>query len=375
MAELTPLSRWLADQPQQIVAVNKSDSVLTQDLLSRVHDWIGVLHHQTSSRCAVYHTDAFEFLAILLALWQLKCTACIPGDIRPGTVARLKGHVDSFAGEFAEGIAPGNDVDYSRLDNSRWTVLSSDFIALEIYTSGSTGEPKPITKTILQLEKELVALETRWPDRQDCVVLATVSHQHLYGMTFRLFWPFCSGQAFARRQCEYSEDIFHHAKHFTAFALVSSPSHLTRINTAINWQELDGCCHYLISSAAPLDRQDSLEAGRLLSVAVTEVYGSSETGAIAWRVQQDSEDDALWQALPGVQLSPDDKGTLCVRSPYLGDMEYFTLPDSVAFAQDGRFKLTGRVDRIVKVEGKRVCVSCHGTTIAGMCNGQKMLEY
>jgi acyl-CoA synthetase (AMP-forming)/AMP-acid ligase II/3-hydroxymyristoyl/3-hydroxydecanoyl-(acyl carrier protein) dehydratase len=351
---LTPLSSWLNDQPEHIVAVHKAKSVTTQDFLLRVQGWINVLHDQQASRCAVYHSDAFEFLSILFALWQLKCTACIPGDNRPGTVQRLGTHVDSFVGEFADGITAGNSVDSHQADRKRWLTLQPDFIALEIYTSGSTGEPKAITKTILQLEREITVLESLWPGRQECVVLATVSHQHLYGMTFRLFWPFCAGQAFARKLCEYSEDIFHHAKHYAAFSLISSPSHLSRLNTTVNWRELDGRCLYLISSAAPLARQDSLNVGRLLSVPVREIYGSSETGAVAWRVQQECKDEALWQALPEVQLSPDDEGTLCVRSSYLGDIEHLTLPDRVAFDDDGRFKLIGRVDRIVKVEGKRV---------------------
>ncbi len=356
MAALTPLSDWLNDQPQQIVAVQKANSVTTQDFLLRVQDWINALHDQQASRCAVYHSDAFEFLAILFALWQLKCTACIPGDNRPGTVQRLETHVDNFVGEFAGGITAGNSVNSNQTDKKQWLTLPPDFIALEIYTSGSTGEPKPITKTISQLERETAVLESLWPGQQECVVLATVSHQHLYGMTFRLFWPFCAGQAFARKLCEYSEDIFHQAKHYAAFSLISSPSHLARINTTVNWDELSGRCNYLISSAAPLARQDSLNVGRLLSVPVREIYGSSETGAVAWRVQQDSEVDALWQALPEVQLSSGDDGTLCVRSPYLGDMESFSLPDRVAF-DDGRFKLIGRVDRIVKVEGKRISLA------------------
>ncbi len=200
-------------------------------------------------------------------------------------------------------------------------------------------------------------LESLWPSRQECVVLATVSHQHLYGMTFRLFWPFCASQAFARTLCEYTEDVLHHAKHYSSFSLISSPSHLARINTSVNWRELTGRCDYLISSAAPLARQDSLNVGRLLNVEVREIYGSSETGAVAWRIQQNSEVDALWQALPEVQLSPDTDGTLSVKSPYLGDIDSFTLPDRVAFDHDGRFKLIGRVDRIVKVEGKRVSLA------------------
>ncbi|MDX2507645.1 MAG: AMP-binding protein, partial [Gammaproteobacteria bacterium] len=244
-----------------------------------------------------------------------------------------------------------------QISNRQWLNLEPHFIAIEIYTSGSTGEPKPITKTISQLEREIAVLESLWPGRQECVVLATVSHQHLYGMTFRLFWPFCAGQAFARKLCEYSEDVLHHAKHYSAFSLISSPSHLARINTSVNWGELTGHCHYVISSAAPLAREDSLNVGRLFNVAVREIYGSSETGAVAWRIQKDSEVDAFWQALPEVQLSPNADGTLCVRSPYLGDIDSFTLPDRVVFNNDGQFKLIGRVDRIVKVEGKRVSLA------------------
>ncbi len=289
MAGLTPLSSWLNEQPENIIAVQQARSVTTQDFLSRVGCWIEALGKHQESRCAVYHSDAYEFLAILFALWQLKCTACIPGANRPGTVKRLRDHVDSFAGEFSDDVAIVSSNCSNQISNRQWLNLEPHFIAIEIYTSGSTGEPKPITKTISQLEREIAVLESLWPGRQECVVLATVSHQHLYGMTFRLFWPFCAGQAFARKLCEYSEDVLHHAKHYSAFSLISSPSHLARINTSVNWGELTGHCHYVISSAAPLAREDSLNVGRLFNVAVREIYGSSETGAVAWRIQKDSE--------------------------------------------------------------------------------------
>ncbi len=200
----------------------------------------------------MYHSDAFEFLAILFALWQLECTACIPGDNRPGTVRRLRDHVDSFVGEFSDGVATVSGATSSLSGTVQWSQLDPDFIALEIYTSGSTGEPKPIAKTIDQLDKEIVVIESLWPSRQECVVLSTVSHQHLYGMTFRLFWPFSAGMAFSRKLCEYWEDVIHHAKHYSAFSLISSPSHLARMNTAVNWGELATCCDHVISSAAPL---------------------------------------------------------------------------------------------------------------------------
>ena len=209
MVKLTPLSNWLNDAPEQIIAVHKETRVTTADFLHRVRVWIDVLeqHQVEGGKWAVYHHDAFEFLAILFALWQLKQTACVPGDNRPGTVNRLSSCVAGFIGEFPS-MDTALDIDITMPTRKRkWLTLAPDFIALEIYTSGSTGHPKSITKTIGQLDNESHSLALLWPTKSDCVVLTTVSHQHLYGMTFRLFLPFILGQAFGRKLCNYSEDI------------------------------------------------------------------------------------------------------------------------------------------------------------------------
>lgn len=108
-------------------------------------------------------------------------------------------------------------------------------------------------------------------------------------MTFGLFWPFSSGRAFETRCCEFNEDIRFKAEHYSRFALVSSPSHLGRFSGSIDWAGIEGRCDYVVSSAAPLARADSLEVGRLLAAPVREIYGSSETGAIAWRLQQPTD--------------------------------------------------------------------------------------
>jgi len=358
MAKLILLSDWLNEQSDHVVAVQMANTVSTVDFKHRVKKWLTVLSEHEGSRWAVYHADAFEFLAILFALWQLDRTACIPGDNCAGTVERLSNYVDGFVGGFPTGLII-DDTSRSLEDPSteEWKKLKPDFIALEIYTSGSTGVPKPITKTIAQLEREIDVLESQWPSQQDCVVLATVSHQHLYGMTFRLLWPFSAGQPFARLLSEYSEDIFHHAQHYAIFSLISSPSHLARMNTVVNWNELTAQCQYVISSSAPLARVDSVNVSRLLDTTVREIYGSSETGAMAWRIQLDCDNDALWQALPKVDLSTASDNTLIVGSPYLTDNEPLNLPDRVRFHHHEGFELIGRIDNIVKVEGKRVSLT------------------
>lgn len=356
MKQLTTLSCWLQTLPDQIVAVRKGKAKTAKDFEQRVLDWVDALSDHPGSRWAVYHNDAYEFLAIVFALWQLDRTACIPGDNRAGTILRLKSHVEGFVGQFD---VTGAIVEAKSSPSSKagWKVLAQDFVCLEIYTSGSTGEPKAITKTIAQLDLEVQTLEMQWPSRNKSVILATVSHQHLYGITFRLLWPLSSGHPFERDWCEYTEDVLHLAKHYSSFILISSPSHLGRINTSVDWQQLEGRCDYILSSAAPLACADSLNASQIFQAPVREIYGSSETGAIAWREQTDPESDALWRALPEVDLEPASDDTLIVRAPFLIQPDFFLLPDRVEFNRCGDFRLMGRVDRIVKVEGKRVSLS------------------
>ena len=176
-------------------------------------------------------------------------------------------------------------------------------------------------------------------------------------MTFALFWPICSGRPFESKLCEFPEDIIYKAGYYSEFSLISSPSHLGRFNSLFDWEPVAPRCNFVVSSAAPLSREDSIAIGNLLDTQVREIYGSSETGAIAWRIQQGSKVDALWRALPQVNLEPTVEGTLCVRSPYLGEIDHFVLPDRVEFDDQDCFKLIGRVDRIVKVEGKRVSLA------------------
>lgn len=81
----------------------------------------------------------------------------------------------------------------------------------------------------------------------------------------------------------------------------------------------------------------------------TEIFGSSETGGIAWR-----QGGGLWQPFAGVELSQDSDGALLIASPYLpvGHVEHTA--DAARIAEDGRFELLGRLDRIVKLEEKRI---------------------
>ncbi|RTE65956.1 AMP-dependent synthetase [Amphritea opalescens] len=355
MSTLLPLSDWLNAVPQGVIAYTANRSVSKADLERRVIFWLSVLPAERGQHWAVYHQDSAEFLAMLLALWQLGCTASVPGDDRPVTRERLRLKVTGFVTDFSDHLVPDELAQLNEIERGNWLTLADDFPALEIYTSGSTGEPKAILKTFAQLDSELAALEALWPDDHEAVVISTVTHQHFYGLIFRLLWPLARGQRFETEQWQYTEDLFSRGLRYQSFTLVSTPSHLGRFNTSINWSEVAPRCCSVLSSAAPLKRRDSLLVAQLLKAPVREIYGSSETGAIAWRVQSEPYDVA-WQALPGVQLSQTENSLLVVTADQLSDRT-FEMSDRVEFVADGMFHLGERIDSIVKVEGKRVSLT------------------
>ncbi len=356
MANVISLSNWWKRDGAEVIAFSQDTTITVRAFKHNVAAWVETLTPLQGDCFAVYHQDAASFLAILCALWQLSRTACVPGDARPGTVARLKDSVDGFVGQFTipDAIhAPLPAQQASKAEMIDWQVIPPQQVLLEVYTSGTTGEPKAFKKTLQTITDELHALQVLQLNPLPSKVISTVSHQHFYGMTFRLFRPFVSGIPFSTYLTEYLEDVIAEADDEVTFSLVTSPAHLSRFNEHLYWPKIKDCCAEVISSAAPLKRKDSLLVQATLSAPVKEIYGSSETGAIAWRMQDTKvECDAAWQPLPHLSLSASTDDTLLVEA--LDSKQTVTLADQVTFNADGSFGLLGRVDQLVKVEGKRV---------------------
>ncbi len=361
MTSFIAIEKLLTSQRDKHLPVSlRSDAMLNwHDWLSSVASWRQVLEQRDEQRWALYHQDASVFSAILFALWSLGKTACLPGSCQPTLIESLKTEVDAFVGDF-DGLvdtlpAPPTQVaDTDQLAALAHTPLDSSKVLLQIYTSGSSGKPQLIPKTIGQLSAEVGHLQQLWGKQlASTLVVATVSHQHIYGLLFRVLWPLSAGACFDAQTCEYLEDIQPRANKGWALTLVSSPTHLSRIPTVMDQIALQQL-RCIFSSGAPLKREDSLLANKRLGTAVLEVYGSTETGGIAWR-QQSPQIDAQWQAIPGVQVRIDTASEcLELRSEHLADsVSWQPTPDRVRFDEQGQFRLLGRADRIVKAEGKR----------------------
>jgi len=217
------------------------------------------------------------------------------------------------------------------------------------FTSGSTGQPKLVAKPLMRLEREVDVLDRLLcSSLTDGLVLATVPHHHVYGLTFKVLWPLSAGRPFAGQTHQHWESVA--ADMRTGSVLVTSPSHLSRIAGMPPLPEVRRPA-MVLSAGAPLPTEAARAAAALLGVPVTEIFGSSETGVIATR-QCDGE-ERPWRTFPGVTVSVGDEGTLRVRSPFLAEDGWHETGDIAEPTSDG-FRLRGRADRIAKIEGKRV---------------------
>lgn len=328
------------------------------DLVSRCAGYISNMPEQV---WGVYFTDSFRFSVMMFALWHTNRKIVLLKDNLAATVAEVLPELDALVGNFDFQIDVSKKIytwDQVSVCNQRKTELSEmsvEAVAFNVYTSGSTGKPQKIPLKFFQLVNETRSHEALWGgDLSSSPVVATVSHQHLYGLIFKVIWPLSAARPFINENVEYLEDLLALLKRHMRLTLITTPSHLARLPASINREEMRDAWAAVFSSAAPLSESQSREAEGKFGVHITEVYGSSETGGIAWR-QQTSELGEIWQAFSGIEMkSCENTGVLKLRSPFLASNDFYVTSDKVELFSETRFKLLGRVDRIVKIEGKRV---------------------
>ncbi|MDG9884374.1 acyl-CoA synthetase family protein [Pseudomonas sp. GD04058] len=296
-------------------------------------------------RLAVYLEDAAELAVALLGAWRAGVEVLLPADLQAQTRQRWNAEVDLWLSEqdqrpaelFAAALAPAD--------------LDLDTCRLSLCTSGSSGAPKRIDKCLRQLANEVNNLEALWgAGLGEACIIGSVATQHIYGLLFRVLWPLCAGRSFVRRQLPFPEDLQRASREHPAFAWVASPALLKRMGDNLDWPALS-TVRQVFSSGGELPAEAARELHQRLGQWPTEILGSSETGGIAWR-----QGESLWQPFAGIRLSQNDDGALCIASPYLPAGHIEESADAVSFDGHGRFRLLGRLDRIVKLEEKRIAL-------------------
>ncbi|WP_146210756.1 AMP-binding protein [Azospirillum sp. TSO35-2] len=297
--------------------------------------------------------DAYWGAVGLFALWLAGAEAVLPHNVQPGTLEDLRGGWDLLVTDGAALAEPCLRLESG--DGGLAPAALDPASPLVVFTSGSTGAPKRVAKTLRHLEREVATVDAALGAAVPAAawVLATVSHQHAYGLAFRLGWPLASGRPFAGEAHELWETAL--AALSAEAALITSPAHLNRLE-GLAPLPADRRPSLVLSAGAPLPEAAVRMAAAVLGTAPTEIFGSSETGAVALRQRGGDGGAPPWRPLPGNRVERTDSGLMRVRSPYAPN-GVFDGADRVEVTADGGFHLLGRADGVVKIEGKRVSLA------------------
>lgn len=351
-----PLARWLADDrpDSTLVAWENEQYVTLGDMRAGVAALASRLAEYEQSRWALCFDDSYHFTTALLALLHSGKTPVIPGHCR---ASLLREQADLFDGLITDQeIAlpcPVLDIrhpDRTPVSPPAFAPIAADACVV-LFTSGSTGQARPVIKPIACLDREIAWLASLWgPRLQNKRIVSSVSHQHLYGLTFRIMLPMALGLVFARQPVQFQEQFIQWCAQYPV-VFISSPAFLKRLDLtlpAVN-------CEFVISAGGFLPWADSVQVKNWLGVYPDEIYGSTETGVLARRHR--AADDVFWRPFPGVIFSEEEHQVYRVFSELVSESDGFLLDDYLQFSAADQFALAGRRDRIVKIEEKRISLT------------------
>ena len=323
-----------------------------------------VLRHQIESvkgdKWLLHSEDCWFFLLAFTALLQCKKEVMLTANISPAYLAEIKGDAPFFTDQVFSGDRNLKDTFHipTLLSEKKESgtagnlpVINSEEAYITFYTSGTTGKPKPIKQRIKEFETDNNNILSKWGEefysRKLC---STVSQHHIYGFLFSILLPFTAGVPFRREMIRVPEEFEKLSD--SEYIIITVPAFLKRAVEVETPLSLHLKSPYILASGGFLFPDVAQKTAEVFGVWPLEMYGSTETSGVAWRQQNQG---IMWTPFGNAQLSLNEDNCLVVRSDYLRDYpDGFETADLVKMLPNGQFILMGRLDSVVKIEGKRI---------------------
>ncbi len=336
-----------------IIAWRESEALTVSDFRQKISQIAHEVQKHSAQNWAVYINDCFLFAASLFALLIQNKTPVILGHTREALLQEQSEFYDAILTDttlttecYRYRVDQKTDTTYPLITELNYTTDAQ----LLLFTSGSTAKPKAIVKPIRLLEKESFLLAHHYGARfGNKKVISTISHLHLYGITFRILLPLVLGIPFDINQIYYPESL--PSQPPQDYVLISSPAFLKRLDAQLT----SSAFVEIFSAGGILPFEHAQQTRTILGQIPTEIYGSSETGIIAHRQQKTLEDN-LFYPFVDVYIQQDEHHLIQVQSPLFEAKHTPQLNDIVEICGNG-FLLKGRTDKVIKIEEKRIAIT------------------
>ncbi len=338
--------------PDAVFTFYRGNPVSFRQFRNAVGVLCGRLSESPEQRYALCFDELYPFT---VALCACLCAGKIP--VLPGHNLKplLKEQTDRFDAVMAlcDLKIPGRpayliaDSDLLEAEDYQDNLTADSTALIILYTSGSTGNAKQIEKPLYCMEKEAVVLQNHFKDRtKGLTQYATVYPYHMYGLTFRVFYPLFAGVVTDSGITHYTEEL---AVKKGPLMLISSPAFLKRLDSRLNAPDIK----VTVSAGGRLPPDAALSYHEWVHGPVDEIYGSTETGVAA--VKANCGTDVPFVLFDGMSLKDAGNGAYCLKSPLLPDGSML-LDDRLSFTDERSFIVLGRRDRVIKIEEKRISI-------------------
>lgn len=232
-------------------------------------------------------------------------------------------------------------------------------------TSGSTGLPRGIATPSAALLADDAALTASMGLRPDDRFLATIPLSHSYGLSSLTVPALVRGAVLVLPEAKSVYDPFATAERTGATFFPTVPAHLDALVRMAEPPPLPAALRLVITAGAPLSAATSARFRELFGIPVHVFYGASECGGICYdREGGAAERGTVGAPVEGVRIDLDEENGVTVSSPAvatgyvpegdarLGDGRFRA--SDLATWKDGELALSGRVDDLVNIKGKKV---------------------
>lgn len=302
--------------------------------------------------------DRYRFLVGFAAALVRGQTTLLPPNRAPGALAQV---IREFAPSYCliDGTETVEQLPFVLIPrgtggppySAKVPQIPIDHPAVVAFTSGSTGSPHPNTKTWGSLVAVARSTGTRLglKTSDHITVVATVPHQHMYGLEDSMMLPIQHGMAFHVGRPLFPEDVRLALEEIPSpRMLVTTPLHIRACVAARSRLPHLEC---ILSATAPLPSSLAKQAETLFQTRVYEVYGFTEAGSVATRRTVAGN---TWHVLDGITLHQESAGC-SLRAPYF--RQPIPFPDLVSLQGPRRFELHGRGNDLVNIGGHRGSLS------------------
>ena len=311
------------------------------------------------------------FLITCLAAWRRRCLMILPPSSSAADLAAVLASAGRpvVVGDPPVWPEPGCDVGFAPSAylscSPAWAAPSAsaeslawqpawDEVAVVLYTSGSTGAPEAQPKTLGHLLQGARVLADRLDREVEGGaaaigrIVCSVPPQHMFGLECSVMLPLACGMPVLEGRPLLPADVRDAFDGCLAGAWIATPMHLRSLAHSV---QAVPACRAVIASTMPLAPGIARQAEVLVQAPVLEIYGSTETGALAMRR---TARESRWQPMAGVRLEPGERCTLGHGSHFASPVE---LLDELVLDGDGAFTLVGRQGDLVKIAGRRASLT------------------